>query len=82
MEQTYTRTGELREGRSIILDEAVPVAVGHVRVTVQPIARTGMRRTRADVLERIRTRQRNRGHVAAQKEDVDRSLATERASWT
>ena len=30
MEQAYVLTGELRDGRSLVLDEAVPLAAGKV----------------------------------------------------
>ena len=39
MEQAYVLTGELRDGRSLVLDEAVPLAAGKVRVTVEAIAK-------------------------------------------
>lgn len=35
MEKAYVLTGELRDGRSLVLDEAVPFAAGKVRVTVE-----------------------------------------------
>ena len=35
MEQAYVLTGELRDGRSLVLDEAVPLAAGKVRVTAE-----------------------------------------------
>jgi uncharacterized protein (DUF433 family) len=39
MEKAYVLTGELRDGRSLVLDEAVPLAAGKVRVTVEAIAK-------------------------------------------
>ena len=39
MEQAYVLTGELRDGRSLVLDEAVPLAAGKVRVTVEAIVK-------------------------------------------
>jgi hypothetical protein len=81
MKPSYVRTGELREGRSLVLDEAVPLAEGHVRVTVEPIAPERSPATRVEALKRIRARQRARGHVPATKADVDRRVADERAEW-
>ncbi len=37
MEQAYVLTGELRDGRSLVRDEAVPLAAGKVRVTVEAL---------------------------------------------
>ena len=50
MEQAYVLTGELRDGRSLVLDEAVPLAAGKVRVTVEAIvkAQEGSARPLAD----------------------------------
>lgn len=39
MEQACILTGELRDGRSPVLDEAVPLAAGKVRVAVEAIAK-------------------------------------------
>lgn len=80
MEPAYVRTGELREGRSVLLDETVPLA-GRVQVTVQRIGAPPPRLSHADVLARIRTRQRDRGHVPSTKDEVDRRIAEERDSW-
>ncbi len=81
MEPAYIRTGELREGRSVLLDEAVPLAAGRVRVTVQAIERARPLRAHAEVLTRIRPRQLACGHLPPTKEKVDRRIAEERASW-
>lgn len=80
MEPRYVRTGEVREGRSVVLDEAVPLT-GRVRVTVQPIESAPPRHSHADVLTRIRARQRARGHVPPTKAEVERRVAEERDSW-
>lgn len=39
MGQAYVLTGELRDGRSLVLNEAVPLAVTKARVTVKAIAK-------------------------------------------
>lgn len=81
MEPAYVRTGELREGRSVLLDEAVPLA-GRVRVTVEPIAKTSrVTRSHREVLEEIWAAQKASGRVPPTKEEVDRFLEDERNSW-
>ena len=39
MEQAYVLSGELCDGRSLLLDQAVPLAAGKVRVTVEAIVK-------------------------------------------
>ena len=53
MEQAYVLTGELRGGRSLVLDEAVPLAAGKVRVTVEAIAKAPSPQVSAPALSGI-----------------------------
>ncbi|HEV7867923.1 MAG TPA: hypothetical protein VGO90_09595 [Chthoniobacteraceae bacterium] len=82
MEQAYVLTGELRDGRSLLLDEAVPLAAGKVRVTVEAIKGTpNGKRSHLAVLEEIWAAQKASGRVPPSKEEIDRVLENERNSW-
>lgn len=85
MEQAYVLTGELRDGRSVVLDETVPLAPGKVQVTVRPIPRppnaADHPATPDGVLETIWARQKARGHVPPTVAEVARRVAAERDSW-
>ena len=82
MEQAYVLTGELRDGRSVMLDEAVPLAAGNVRVTVEAIDKAPpVKRPAAEVLEEIWAAQNSSGRVPPTKEEIDRFLEEERNSW-
>lgn len=82
MGKAYVLTGELRDGRSVMLDEAVPLAAGKVRVTVEAIAKaTPEKRPVKEVLEEIWAAQKASGRVPPTKEEIDRFLEEERNSW-
>lgn len=81
MEQAYVLTGELRDGRSLLLDEAVPLATGKVRVTVQQIAKPAVRRSHAEVLAEIHADLKASGHVPPTAEEVASRIEEERRSW-
>ena len=81
MEQAYVLTAELRNGRSLLLDEAVPSAAGKVRVTVQQIAKQGLRRSHAEVLAEIHAQLEASGHVPPTVEEVALRIEEERGSW-
>jgi hypothetical protein len=80
MEPAYVRTGELREGRSVLLDETVPLA-GRVRVTVEPIESTPPRSSHAEVLAEIHAQLKASGHVPPTPEEVAARVEEERSSW-
>jgi hypothetical protein len=80
MEPAYVRTGELHEGRSVVLDETVPLA-GRVRVTVEPIAKPELRRSHAEVLAEIHAQLKASGHVSPTPEEVALRIEEERSSW-
>ena len=82
MQQAYVLTGNLRDGRSLLLDETVPLAAGKVRVTVEAIAKAPTsKRSGAEVLEEIWAAQKASGRVPPTKEEVDRDIEEERNSW-
>jgi hypothetical protein len=80
MAAPYIVTGTLSNGRVVELDEAVPLSDVKVKVTIEPIAVQNVRPVH-EVLAEIRREQKARGHVPPTREEVDRYLAEERASW-
>ena len=81
MSEGYVRTGKLRDGRLLELDEEVPLRDMQVKVTLEPLpSRTkhGLR----EVTAQIRRTQRERGHVPPTRDAVDTYIAEERATWS
>ena len=81
MATAYTRTGMLTDGRTVALDEAVPLEAGPVRLVVEPIAEPKGPRPFGEVLAEIHERQRLRGHRPPTREQVDEWIRAERESW-
>jgi hypothetical protein len=79
MSETYVVTGTLTNGRTVALDETLPLEEAKVRVTVEPLA--PRRRAHREVVTEIRRRQAARGHRPRSREEIDAQVAEERASW-
>lgn len=77
---TCVATGSIRQGRTITLDETLPLDDGEVHVSSSTRS-TSRPRPCSDVLAEIWAGQRARGHVPPTKEDVDAYIREERASW-
>ena len=78
---TYTVTGSMTDGRTVALDEEIPVCAGKVRVVVEPIGKPCHRPTFEEVLANIRSRQKRRGFQPPSAEQVDANLRAERENW-
>jgi hypothetical protein len=76
----YVVTGTLTDGRTVTLDEGLPLGPARVRVAVEPLpARDpGSQRPYREVVAEIRRRQRQRGHRPPTREAVDAHLRAER----
>jgi hypothetical protein len=81
MEKAYVLTGVLRDGRSLSLDETLPISTGRVRVTIEPVERTAFTPTSPAVLDDIWAGQRVRGHRPPTAQEVNNGVASERAAW-
>lgn len=82
MGQAYVLTGKLLDGRSVMLDEAIPLSAGKVRVTVEAMPKASQtRRSSVEVLQEIWAAQKASGRVPPTKEEVDRFIEEERNSW-
>lgn len=80
MHSAYVVTGTLADGRTVTLDEALPLTNHRVRLVVDPLS-SAKRRQPGEVLEEIWARQRARGHVPPTREEVDAYIRAERESW-
>ncbi|MDE2828994.1 MAG: hypothetical protein OXN20_02630 [Gemmatimonadota bacterium] len=80
MNDTYTATGILIDGRTVTLNRDIPIPKGKVRVVVKSLEKVSKRPVR-DVLSDIHKKQNARGHTPPVREQVDTYLQTERNSW-
>ena len=80
MQTTYIMTGTVNDDHTLILDEALPISQGKVRVVVEVLP-IETRPTLAETLARIHEGQRLRGHLSPSREEVDARIRDERNSW-
>ena len=81
MQQAYVVTGSLSSGRVVELDEALPVTVAKVRVTVEVLEIPPPPPPHAEFMAKMHEEQRKRGFVPPTREEVDAYLKAERESW-
>jgi hypothetical protein len=84
MERAVIVKGRVTDSRHIELDEPVDDIAGEVEVTVRPLDRTQEDVTTPDIEALVRIVDEWRAKHPDQlrsKEDIDRYLAEERASW-
>ena len=80
MRTAFSVTGTLEEGQIVRLDEALPIAVGKVRLIIEAVET--IQATSGEEFEAmLRERQWARGHQPRSKADIDKQLNAERASW-
>ena len=80
MNDTYTATGTLVDGRTVTLNREIPIPKGKVRVVVKSLEEISKLPV-LDVLLDIHKKQNARGHKPPVREQVDIYLQTERDSW-
>ncbi len=80
MNDTYTATGTLIDGRTVTLNRDIPIPKGKVHVVVKSLEKVSKRPVR-DVLSDIHKKQNARGHTPPVREQVDTYLKAERDSW-
>jgi len=80
MGQSYQVTGTLTDGQTVKLDRKLPVLSSRVHLVVEPVEES-RKSSRQEALARIHARQRERGHVAPTREEVDEYIRKERQSW-
>lgn len=81
MTNAYVTTGTMTDGRTLTLDQSLPVTNGPVRVVVEPLPKPVVRRSLEQFVEELRARQAARGYVPMSAEEVDAHIKAERASW-
>ena len=79
MTKTYTVTGKLSDEKTVILDEALPVKKGQVRVIVQPL--TSSAGDFMQKLTEIRKFLADSGYKNRTKAEIDADLEAERKTW-
>jgi hypothetical protein len=78
MQNAYVLTGQIQDGRTVVLDETLPLGPTRVRLVLEPLS---SQQPYEQVMAEIRERQRLRGHQPRTQEQVDEELRAERASW-
>jgi len=73
-------TGTLRGGRRVELDEEVPLQNARVKVTIELLPRAHERPV-GEILDEIHRLLEQGGHIPPTREEVDRYIEGERASW-
>ena len=82
METAYIVTGTLTDDHTVTLDEALPLAQGKVRLSVEPLpVDPPAKRPHDEVIAEIWARQKARGHQPRTREEIDAYIQAERDSW-
>ena len=83
MRDAYVVTGTLTDGRTVALDEGLPLGPTRVRVVIEPLPAgdPGGIRPYREVVAEIRRRQRKRGHRPPARDAVDALVRAERERW-
>jgi hypothetical protein len=81
MVDVCTVTGVLSDGRTVVLDEAISVEKGPVRVTVERLPDVETISRSIAVLNDIRSELYASGYQPRAKEDVDAQVQRERNAW-
>jgi hypothetical protein len=71
----WTVRGTLKPDGTLELDEKPPLAVGRVKVTIQPEASGSEVESLMQLMARIWADQRTRGQVSRSKEEIDAAIA-------
>ena len=75
-------TGELKDAKTIVLDEPLPVAAGRVEVAVRVVPTVPPPKlTLEEFVRELRARQAARGHSPRTAEEIREAMRIERASW-
>lgn len=82
MQSAYIVTGTLTDDHTVALDEPLPVSFVKVRLMIEPIQEQPKKKSCMQAIETIYQRQRDRGHIPPTREEVDRYIQEERASWS
>ena len=80
MQTAYVSDGQVLDGHTVALDDAVPFPQARVRVTLE-LLDDSVTSSTAEVLAKIWEGQRLRGHRPTTAAEVARDLAEERGSW-
>lgn len=83
MIENYTVMGTLIDGKTVALDEAIPIASGRVKMLVEPlpVESADARDIVQIVSDEMQRRRANRNYVPRTREEIDRAMREERDGW-
>jgi hypothetical protein len=81
MSTTCTVTGVMSDARTVVLDEAIPLCSGPVRVTVEPLSGAEYRSEITSKLTAIRGALYASGYRPRSKAEADAQVEAERDMW-
>ncbi len=81
MNTTCTVTGVMSDARTVVLDEAIPLYSGPVRVTVEPVTGVEYRGEFNSKLAAIREALYASGYRPRSKAEADAQVEAERNAW-
>lgn len=83
MSDIYETTAEFTDEKTLVLDEALPITGGRVRITLEPLANAEAADSR-DFLKRLQTIHQtlfDSGFIPPTRESVDQALNHARNQW-
>lgn len=80
MQNAYVVTGKITDRHTVTLDENLPVSSARVRVVLEVLP-TPTTSSHQDVIARIRSRQKKRGHQPPTRAAIDSYIQDERDIW-
>jgi hypothetical protein len=81
MSDLYTTTATITDKRTLILDKALPLAAGRVRVTIENLSEAALSTPFLVKLQAIHQMLADGGHQPHSKEVIDVQIRIERDSW-
>jgi hypothetical protein len=80
MTRNYTVMGTIIDGKTITLDEPIPLSAGRVKMVVEELAFEQVS-SLEDFLEKLQRRREGRNYVPRSREEIDRALQEDRDGW-
>ncbi len=81
MSGSYSMTATLTNKKTLLLDEALPIVPGRVRVTIEELPKAQMAASFLTKLQAIHQTLTDSGYQSRNKETIDAQIHAERDSW-